>query len=416
MHPHLAAAGPEELPGTLLLLAAVLVTAKLGGLLAGRLRVPAVLGELGAGIALGLAGRAEGLGLPDVAGDPYLAFLAEIGVILLLFEVGVENTVSRLLSVGLPALRVAVLGVAAPFLLGWGAAALLLPASPGILHVFVGATLCATSVGITARVLKDSGRSDSPEGRTILGAAVIDDVLGLVVLAVVVRLASGEPGDAAGTALLATGEAALFLGVGVGAGVLLTKPLYRAAAGLRTSGMLLALSLALCFAFSWGAHAAGLAPIVGAFAAGLVLEPSHSELFRERGEPHSLEHLLHPLSSLLVPVFFVHVGARVDVREFADPAVLGLGAVLAVAAVLGKQACALGVARGTDGTTVGLGMVPRGEVGLVFVAVGSGLSVEGAPLLDARTGAAVVFMVAATTLLGPLLLGARLRKVPGPRP
>ncbi|HEU4395549.1 MAG TPA: cation:proton antiporter [Planctomycetota bacterium] len=412
MSPLLAAGGPEGLPRTLLVLAAVLVLAKAGGLLAVRCRVPVVLGELAAGIFLGFLGRTGFLGIPDVVADPNLTFLAEIGVILLLFEVGVENTVSRLLSVGVPALRVAILGVAAPFVLGWGAAALVLPSSSSVLHVFVGATLCATSVGITARVMKDAGRADTPEGRTILGAAVIDDVLGLIVLAVVVRLAAGGSGDPAGVALVATGEAVLFLAAGIGAGVLLTKPLFRAAARLRLSGMLLALSLALCFSFAWGAHAAGLAPIIGAFAAGLVLEPTHSALFRDAGEEHQLEHLLHPLSSLLVPVFFVHVGARVDIRAFGDPAVLGVGLALSAAAIIGKQVCALGVARGTDGVAVGLGMIPRGEVGLVFAGIGASLVVEGAPLFDAGTGAAVVFMVAVTTLLGPLLLVARLRRTP----
>jgi Kef-type K+ transport system membrane component KefB len=410
MYPVLAAGGMEALPGTLLLLSLILLSAKFGGLVASRIGTPVVLGELTAGIVIGLAGRSGSFGLPDVARDPYVAFLAEIGVILLLFEVGIENTVSRLLSVGIPALRVALLGVAVPFALGWGVAALLLPQSPAILHVFVGATLCATSVGITARILKDSGRSDSTEGRTILGAAVLDDVLGLIVLAVVVRIASGEVPDVGRTALIATGEAVVFLVAGVGAGVLLSKPLFRLAATLRLSGMLLTLSLALCFVFAWGAHAAGLAPIVGAFAAGLVLEPAHSELFRGSGETNSIEHLLHPVSAFLVPIFFVHVGAQVDVLALLDPAVIGLGVALSIVAIAGKQACALGVARGTDGWAVGLGMVPRGEVGLVFVSAGSGLAVDGVPLLDARASAAIVLMVAVTTFLGPYLFAARLRR------
>ncbi len=410
MYTVLAAGGMETLPATLLLLSLILLTAKVGGLLASRLGTPVVLGELAAGIVMGIAGRSGLGGLPDIAHDPFVAFLAEIGVILLLFEVGVENTVSRLMSVGIPALRVAILGVAVPFVLGWGVAALLLPGSPAILHAFIGATLCATSVGITARVLRDAGRSDSAEGRTILGAAVIDDVLGLIMLAVVVRLASGTVADIGATAMIAMGEAVLFLVVGVGAGVLLSKPLFRLAARLRLSGMLLTLSLSLCFTFAWGAHAAGLAPIVGAFAAGLVLEPAHSELFRGNGEANSIEHLLHPLSAFLVPVFFVHVGTQVDVMAFLDPSVLGLGVALSVVAVAGKQACAFGVSKGTDGWAVGLGMVPRGEVGLVFVSAGSALVVEGVPLLDVRTGAAIVLMVAATTLVGPYLFAARLRK------
>ena len=182
-----ASAGGAEAPTAqiLLALAVVLAAAKLGGDLSTRVRQPAVLGELVAGVLLG------NLGLVGISwAEPFktnvtLDTLAQLGVIILLFEVGLESTVRDMLNVGLTSLLVAVLGVVTPFALGWGVGAMLLPEHSAYVHAFLGATLTATSVGITARVLRDLGKSQSPEARVILGAAVVDDVLGLVILAVV---------------------------------------------------------------------------------------------------------------------------------------------------------------------------------------------------------------------------------------
>jgi Kef-type K+ transport system membrane component KefB len=337
--------------------------------------------------------------------------LAELGVILLLFEVGVEATVKQIASVGKSAAAAAILGVIAPFALGWGAGALLLPDASRMAHLFLGATLCATSVGISARVLQEAGRTTSAEGRTILGAAVLDDVLGLIVLAVVAGLIASGTGNAVRDAAIVTGKAVGFLVVGIALGLLLSAPLYRLSARVRIGGMLLTLSLVLCFAFAWAAHLAGLAPIIGAFAAGLILEPRHQRFFAAAGiEKRSLEDLLHPLSALFVPLFFVQTGARVDLASLLSPAALGLGLALTLAAVLGKMACAGGVLdRRIDRWAVALGMVPRGEVGLIFAGMGATLRVDGQPVVPPDLYAAIIVMVILTTVVTPAVLSRRLR-------
>ena len=371
-------------------LAVILIVAKLAGSLASRMGQPAVLGELVGGVLLGNLSLAGVHALEPMAADPSLALLAEIGVLILLFQVGLESTVGQMLRVGKAALLVAVFGVVAPFALGWGVTALLLPDHSIYLHMFVGATLCATSVGITARVLKDLGESKSEEARVILGAAVIDDVLGLVILAVVTGIVAAA--DSGGT--MSFGSIALLVAKAVGFLVAaLTIGVYVAPrlVALAGRGALLALGLALCFLLSWAAHAIGLAPIVGAFAAGLVLE-----------DVDPLEHAIEPIASFLVPVFFVLMGMHTDLRAFADLPILGLAAALTVVAILGKQACSLGVVGSdADRLSVGIGMIPRGEVGLIFASMGLGLAVRGERIVDGAIYAAVVIMVIATTLVTP---------------
>jgi Kef-type K+ transport system membrane component KefB len=288
--------------------------------------------------------------------------------------------------------------------------------------------LCATSVGISARVLKDLHYVREPEGRTILGAAVVDDILGLIILAVVVSLigSSGPAGPGsrglAPQISLIVLKAFGFLAVGTILGLLLSKRLYRWAAGLQLRGMLLTLSLTLCFAFAFLAHEAGLAPIVGAFAAGLILEPKHSDFFLEQ-EKESLEHLLTPLATVFVPIFFLHMGMQVDLNALLSGRGLLVGAVLSGVAILGKMLCASGLLFGrreADPWTVAIGMIPRGEVGLIFAGLGVGLKVNGAPLLDAGLYAAIIVMVLVTTALAPPLLERRLRRIrlrkpPGPQ-
>ncbi|MBW2059281.1 MAG: cation:proton antiporter [Deltaproteobacteria bacterium] len=400
-------------------LSLVLTAAKIGGLGARAVRLPAVLGELMAGVVLGNLSLL-GIGfLGEIRHDPSLATLAELGVILLMFEVGVESTVPDLMRVGRSALLVALVGVVAPFLLGFGTVRFFFSDFSLWVDVFLGATLCATSVGISARVLKDLGRVKTPEGRTILGAAVVDDVLGLVILAVVVALigSSGSSGPAGAPAIwqkIATIvlKAFGFLVVGTLLGVVFSKGLYRWAAGLQVRGMLLTLSLTLCFAFAFLAHEFGLAPIVGAFSAGLILEPEHSRFFAHQEE--SLEHLLIPLSTLFVPIFFLHMGMQVDVAALFSLRAVVVGLVLSAAAVAGKMACAAGVLspeENIDRWTVALGMVPRGEVGLIFAGLGAGLKVGGVPLLDATLYAAIIVMVFITTAITPPLLTRRLGRM-----
>jgi len=393
------AAHIDPIAAVVLHLAIVLVAAKLGGELAVRLRQPAVLGELSAGVVMGNI-----VWFDPVAADPAVDLLARLGVLILLFEVGLESTVKQMLQVGLAALLVAVTGVVVPFALGWGIGALLVPELGPYVHAFLGATLCATSVGITARVLKDLGASQRDEARIILGAAVIDDVLGLVVLAVVSgAIVAADQGSSlsVGEIGLILGKAAGFLVGALALGVVLAPRLFRLASRLRARGVLLAVGVAICFLFSWLSSAIGLAAIVGAFAAGLILEDVHYRDFVDRGE-HGLEDLLEPISSLLVPFFFVLMGMRTDLRAFADPEVLVLAGALTVVAIAGKQACSLAVwRRPIDRLSIGIGMIPRGEVGLIFASIGATLTLGGRPIISPALYSAVVVMVIVTTLVTP---------------
>lgn len=397
-----APSDPVALVG--LSLVVILTAAKLGAELATRAGQPGVLGELAGGVILGNLTLVGFSGLEHVAVDPFIDMLARIGVIILLFEVGLESTVGQMLKVGLSSFVVALLGVVVPFALGWGVGACLLPGESMYLHIFLGATLTATSVGITARVLKDLGAGQSNEGRIILGAAVIDDVMGLVILAGVTGVIAAA--DSGGTLSYADITVTLTKAIGfligsVVLGVYLSPRLFSLASRLQARGVLLALGLAFCFLLSWLAAAVGLAAIVGAFAAGLILEDVHYRDFVHRGE-RGLAELIHPISSFLVPIFFVLMGMRTDLRSFLHPGVLGLAAALTVAAIVGKQACALGVlGRGIDRLIVGIGMIPRGEVGLIFANLGLTLSVGGTRIVNQASFSAVVVMVIVTTLVTP---------------
>ncbi len=420
----------HENPVTPVLVAIVLILflAKVGGDLFERLGMPAVLGELTVGIVLGntavfnpyfqvpevpkhvdreMAERIEHAEPEDVFYQPgaIVRILAEIGVVLLLFEVGLESTVHEMLSVGVSSLLVAVMGVVAPMILGWLAGWLLVPELGPEVHAFIGATLCATSVGITARVLKDLGRSKQRESQIILGAAVIDDVLGLVILTVVSGvISSGEfHYYTVGIVVL---KAAVFLFGAVFLGAFFfTRPLFKSATFLRGHGLLVSVSLVICFGFAYLATLVQLEPIVGAFAAGLILERAHYSDLGEKENYHELEEALAPISALLVPIFFVEMGTQVNLNSFADTSVWGLAAAITVMAILGKQVCALGVReKGLNRLAVGLGMIPRGEVGLIFAAVGKSLRVNGKPVIDDNTFSAIVVMVIITTMVTPPLL------------
>lgn len=401
------ASGEAAFGESLFAVAVILIAAKLGGDLAQRLRQPSVLGELLAGVVLGNLDLLGFHGAEGFAHQPTVQLLAELGVVLLLFEVGLESTLGQMARVGGSAFLVAVLGVIAPMLLGFGVGAWFLPESSFYAHLFLGATLSATSVGITARVLKDLGRTDTGEARIILGAAVIDDVLGLIVLAGVSALiAAANDGVelAVGPVLWLAGKAVGFLGVALALGSLLTPFFYRHAAKLRGGGVLLGVSLGFCFLLASAASWAGLAPIVGAFAAGLILESAHYQAFVDQGD-HPLEELVHPVVQFLGPVFFVGMGLRVDLATFADPSVLGLAAALTVAAVIGKQASMFGVLeRNLRRLPVGIGMIPRGEVGLIFANIGLGLKLGGEHIVTPAVYSAVVIMVILTTLVTPPLL------------
>ena len=389
----------------LIQLAILLGAAKLAGWLATRGGQPAVLGEIVIGILLGNLWLVGFHGFEPMKTDPILGILAGLGVIVLLFEVGLQSTVAEMLQVGRSSVLVAVLGVVTPFALGWAAGAWLLPGHASYVHAFLGAVLTATSVGITARVLRDLNQSGSVEAKIILGAAVFDDVLGLVILAaltgIVAAVNVGGAGLSIGDAVWISTKALGFLVGALLLGIWLAPKLLSVASRVRVTGILLTSTLIFCFVLAYLGTLAGLSPIVGAFAAGLILETPHLKDFEESRE-RSLESLLHPISTFLVPIFFVLTGLRVDLRSFGDGHIVLLALVLTVVAWIGKQACSLGVLeRGVNRLAIGLGMVPRGEVGLIFANVGATLTIGGERVITPSTYSAVVIMVILTTLVTP---------------
>jgi Kef-type K+ transport system membrane component KefB len=402
-----------------LALAVILAAAKLGGDLSERLGQPAVLGELLAGVLLGnldLVGVGWFRGL---AGDAAIEGLALVGVVLLLFEVGLESTIHDMKQVGWRSLIVAALGVVTPWLLGYLVGVVMLPDHSPYVYLFLGATLTATSVGITARVLRDLGRSQTPEARIILGAAVIDDVLGLVILAVVGSLiASANAGTALslGAVGLVVFKAVAYLFGALWLGTRVSPRLFGLTARLRGSSLLLVTALVFCFVLAAGASAIGLAPIVGAYAAGLILERVHYQGFADRGE-RPLEELIRPVSGFLVPIFFVLMGLKVELSGLFDSGHLGLAAIVILAAIVGKQACSLGGLRsGLDKLSIGIGMIPRGEVGLIFANIGLGLTVNGARIVDATMYSTIVLMVVVTTVVTPPALKWSLNRARASQP
>jgi Kef-type K+ transport system membrane component KefB len=406
-----SAASSEAHPGfgpTLFGLAVLVASAKAGGLLAERWKHPTVLGELLVGIALGnllpLFFGAERIAF--ARSDPTVRVLAEVGVLLLLFDVGLEADLRALARVGGTSFLVALVGVAVPIGLGWGVGMWLLPDSPTVVPLFIGATLSATSVGITARVLKDLGVTQTREGQVILGAAILDDVLGLMVLALVTGMVTMAATGTADLSMVAVAaiflRAVLFLGITVALGHFFSKPIVSLVARTGHPEVMLVVGLGLCFTLAFGAELVGLADIIGAFAAGLLLDP-YGMGVRTRQEDATLAELLHPLSSLLVPLFFVLMGIQVDLGSLASPMTLGFGVILILCALAGKLACALGVLRqGINRLAVAIGMIPRGEVGLIFAGIGTRMTLEGQPLLSPSLFSAVVLMVLVTTLITPL--------------
>lgn len=399
-------------PLVLVGVAVILIVAKVGGELFERMGQPAVLGELVGGILMGNLALVGLKWAEPLKTNEVIAALAEIGVILLLFEVGLESDLREMMEVGWSSLLVAVAGVIAPFFLGWGVAAYFLPDEARFGHIFIGAVLCATSVGITARVLKDMRKLVTREARIILGAAVIDDVLGLLILAVIAG-AIKAAGAGASLSIFEVGmiaaKAIIFLTGALLAGHFVVPHLLRGAGRFESRGVLLTISISFCFLLAWAAALVELAPIVGAFAAGLVLDEVHFHSAPARKEVN-LNNLLTPVTTVLVPIFFVLMGLKVDLRAFARVELLGFALALTLAAIIGKQVCSLVVIeRGINRLAIGLGMIPRGEVGLIFAGIGTTLMLPGAsgarePVINAATFGAVVIMVIITTLVTPPVL------------
>lgn len=398
----------EQLVAQLFLdLVVIVVGAKLAGEVAERFGQSAVLGELLAGVLIGpslLGWIPNPLAAGSAAEAEILAFLAEFGVVLLLFEVGLESDVKGLMRVGAAAGLVALLGIVFSFAFGYGASwglARVTEVWPdrNLLHVFMGATFTATSVGITARVFSDLGRVHSSEARIVLGAAVLDDIGGLVILGVVSALLAGQALTAWGVTWLAAKAIGAWL-LAIVLGVLVVPRAFDwLASRFRVRGFAMSLGVVVMLLAAWGATLIPMAAIVGAFAGGLVLGQAKMG--------HRVFEELRPVGTIFIPIFFVLLGVMVDLRELAGDPVLVVGGVVAltVVAVAGKLLCGLGTLRtGASRYVVGVAMVPRGEVGLIFALLGV-RAVEGDdPLLDEFRYGIIVAVVMLTTFVTPIWL------------
>jgi len=421
----------DEVALVFLDIAIILLAAKFAGLVE-RYGQPAVLGELVLGMILGNL-TLVGIGFFDlVKQNEIIRFLAELGVVVLLFQIGLESKLSEMTKVGGRALMVATVGVVLPFALGtYIVGPFLMPGLANETYLFLGAALTATSVGITARVFQDLGKLQSAEAKIVLGAAVIDDVLGLIVLAVVSALVTQGTVDVATIGFIVL-KAVVFLGGTVGLGWIATPYISQLVSRINAGiGMKFSLAIGLCLIFAYLAQLIGLAPIVGAFAAGLILEPVHFRYFKDneliadlkeladhyrleerkpindiikRHSDHQIDELLQTISLFLVPIFFLVTGMDVDLSTLSNPNVVLVALGLSVAAFIGKYLAGF-LAGPVNKHIVGWGMVPRGEVGLIFAAAGKQLGV-----VNDEVFSVIVIMVVLTTLVTPPMLNYLLKK------
>jgi Kef-type K+ transport system membrane component KefB len=426
--PLIAAAAQAEtgslvLAGVLLSLVVIYLAAKLVGELCARINLPSVLGELVGGVLVGVSAfnllifpdssgafhslildflqTTAGLppeSVPSVGGSisEVISLLSELGVIILLFEIGLESDLKELIRVGPQAAVVAIVGVAVPFAAGT-TGLIFLFGVPAIPAIFAGAALTATSIGITAKVLAELQRLSSREGQIIIGAAVLDDVLGIIVLAVVASLAKTGEIQVGNIIYLVVGASVFLIG-SIFLGRLLSPYFVALVDRLQTRGNLLLSSLIFAFVLSSIGAVIHLEAILGAFAAGLILA--------ETDKRKELEEQILPIADMFVPIFFVVVGARTDVSVL-NPFVpsnqegLIIASFLVIVAIIGKVVTGLAVfgQPGINRLAIGVGMIPRGEVGLVFAGVGATTGI-----LDKSLNAAIIVMVIVTTFIAPPLL------------
>jgi len=435
---------------------AILVFAVIGRYFARRFAQPSVLGELIIGIALGniiyllggdfivvmregralfdmidltFAGQSMEQAAAEIFDDPLLAgkaleivqgphgmqllgiahtvdIFSRYGVIFLMFLVGLESSVEEMRNAGMPSLKVAIVGMLTPFLLGLVVAWLVLPDNSVGSLLFIGATLGATSVGITARVLTELDVLHSQEACVILGAAIFDDVLGLVSLAIVsgIVISGSIQGDAV---LQILGLSMLFIVAVMYAGPYVLRGLISMMHGLRILEAKIFVTFIFVMGLAWFADLVGLATIIGAFAAGLIMNDRYfSGWPDEKAHPcETIKNLMAPLEAILVPLFFVLIGLQVKLESFLSAEVWLFAIGLTVAAIIGKLVSGLVAGRDLNRLSIGIGMLPRGEVGLIFASIGKGLGV-----IDSQLFSAIVLMVVITTVIAPSLLKWALRR------
>ncbi len=425
------ASGGGENTINLLWIPIILLLAKLSSLVE-KIKQPAVLGELIIGVIIGNL-FLFGINIFEpIKTNHIILFLAELGVVILLFQIGLESNIEEMRKVGFRALLVAVVGVALPFALGFYVGQLLMPGLDFNSYLFLGATLTATSVGITGRVFKDLNKLQTKEAQIVLGAAVIDDVIGLIILAVVSAIVVTGAVSVSNISMI-TMKAVAFLVLALFLGQLLAPKIGQIFSKIH-SGMsmrfTLVISLGLIFAYL--AHLAGLAPIIGAFAAGLLLEPVHFNRFDHpeineeinkaiidtddntkekvnnilsKHNDHHMNYLVEPLGYFLVPIFFVITGMQVKLETLFDPKILAIALAITAVAFIGKLASGLMAGKDVNKWIVGWGMAPRGEVGLIFAMIGNQLGVISEELFSV-----IIIMVILTTLFTPPILNYLLRK------
>jgi Kef-type K+ transport system membrane component KefB len=415
---------PVILSGVLLTLVTIFIASKIGSEVAKRLDFPPVLGELVAGVVVGVSAlhlvifpegglaaadsllmtalqalnhlSPEGIETVFESQSEVISVLGELGVIILLFEIGLESDLRQLKAVGIQAVVVACVGVAMPFAAGTAGLMILFHVA-AIPAIFAGAALTATSIGITSKVLSELGQLKSKEGQIIVGAAVIDDVLGIIVLAVVASLAKTGEIDVTNLIYLIV-SATVFLIGSILLGGFFNQAFTGIVKKLETRGNVVIPAFIFAFFMAFLGNAIHLEAILGAFAAGLVLDESDAR--------DELDKLIKPIADLLVPIFFVTVGARADLRVL-NPTVpenragLLIAVFLVVVAVIGKLVTGWAVfgIPGVNRWAIGVGMIPRGEVGLVFAGIGAASGI-----LDKPLQVSIIIMVILTTFVAPPFL------------
>lgn len=413
---------------TLAVLGILVVLAKMAGSLAERFKQVSVLGELMLGILLGLPVLMGYQFFEEFKTNELVLFVSELAVIILLFQAGVESNLHEMKKVGMRAFIVASVGVIVPFILGtWVVSPLLFPGRSMNFYIFIGATMTATSVGITARVFKDLKISNTLSAKIVLGAAIFDDVIGLLILAVVnAMVKSGHIGGL--EIVLISLKAFGFLLISIVAGRVLAPYIGASLSRIqRGVGMKMAFALAFAFGYAYVGSLFGLAPIVGAFAAGLVLDTVHFKRFSnprltneietslselpssqqtteilqtiETYREHHVEHLVEGFGQWFIPIFFVITGMSIDLKALTDPHVIIATLVLSIVAVAGKVVSGFFAGKGSNWKIVGFGMVPRGEVGLIFASIARATGV-----IDNDAFTVLVLMIVVTTFITPLIL------------